>query len=183
MYKFIQILLLIFMVLAVYQEYESKYIFYAGIIILLLLVLQTNSIEGMTDLEAVSNVASLYNNKNMTVDNLNVTGKLTVNGLSTLSGIDNKNGIRTNELNATDVINVTKNLHTTSIRPNWIDFIDDSPGNTSKQQWALYNVYGTLRIWPKGKNHLRIDTVVDSSDNNLRTHWIGSNDQRRFSTN
>jgi hypothetical protein len=149
MYKFIYIILLIFMLLCIYNEIQLKYILYIICIVLFLPVLQTNSIEGMTDLEAVSNVASLYNNKNMTVDNLNVTGKLTVNGLSKLSGIDNHNGIRTNDLT---VINVKKNQNQSHIliSPNWIDFIDDGPGNTTKQQWTMYNSNGHMRFWAKG---------------------------------
>jgi len=97
------------MILTVYQyecDNKLKYILYSGIIVLFLLVSQTNSIEGMTDLEAVSNVASLYNNQNMTVSNLNVTGKLTVNGLSKLSGIDNRNGITNDNLNMTGSLTV-----------------------------------------------------------------------------
>jgi len=139
------------MLLCIYNEIQLKYILYIICIVLFLPVLQTNSIEGMTDLEAVSNVASLYNNKNMTVDNLNVTGKLTVNGLSKLSGIDNHNGIRTNDLT---VIDVNKNQSYISIYPNWIDFIDHGPGNTTKQQWAMYNINGTMRFWAKDKSRV-----------------------------
>jgi len=98
------------MLLSIYYyncETQLKYILYSICIAFFLLLSQTNSIEGMTDLEAVSNVASLYNNQNMTVSNLNVTGKLTVNGLSKLSGIDNRNGITNDNLNMTGRLNLT----------------------------------------------------------------------------
>lgn len=54
-------------------------------------------IEGMTgeNTEAISNIASLYNNQNMTVSNLNVTGKLTVAGKLTAPDLE------TNQINTT----------------------------------------------------------------------------------
>lgn len=42
--------------------------------------------ENMTSLEAVENIASLYNSNNMTVGNLNVTGNGTINGDATIKG-------------------------------------------------------------------------------------------------
>ena len=49
-------------------------------ILFIKLTYDTTSLEHLTDVDALANVASLYNNQNMKVTNLEVTGNLTVGG-------------------------------------------------------------------------------------------------------
>jgi len=54
-------------------------------------------IEGMTNDEAVANLASIYNKTNMQVTNINVSGNLTG---KTINGINSKITTNTNKINA-----------------------------------------------------------------------------------
>lgn len=62
------------------------------IILILICVVYNNNSEHLTPTEAVTNIASLYNNSTLTSTNMNVTDKLTVSGNTSMNGGASING-------------------------------------------------------------------------------------------
>jgi hypothetical protein len=141
------------------------------IIILLLLILLAiiyykQKKEHLTNDEAIQAVASVYNNDNMTVTNLNVTSKLNV---ATNASI---NSLAASNLNATDISANTLNLNNLNVNHNYI--IDENGKYLSKSNDG--NLIG-IRKWRLALtgNYNRADTYYKIKDPSGReydeTNW------------
>ena len=120
-------------------------------------------IEGMTgeNIEAISNIASLYNNQNMTVSNLTVTGKLTAPNLEThqINTPVGHDWLRINEIsNGAGKVAIFGNLSVNEVRNGHAGVsVGHWAPTTGKGDIEATNVKTRSLNTPKGHDWLRIN--------------------------
>ena len=119
----IAIFILSLFILSYYKMLELKYIIIMSIFAIIITTncITNNTIEGFNNDEALQNIASIYNDTDMTVNNLKVTGTLTVDG-------ETKMG---NKLNVSGETKLDNNLSVG-------DCIQINPNTVDKNKMVIY---------------------------------------------
>ena len=130
--------------------------------------------------EALQNVASIYNNANMTVSNLTVTGNLDVKGQSTLNNLGVLGGVAVNGLSTLSGIANHNGLTSDNITIKPDNSLIFPSSDTSKATWKYFNNNNNELQLTNSVNQSKVRVVANSSgDGTLQTIWSrpdGNND-------